>query len=135
MRLDNLLSLRRSAFVTTIDSNHELEVHLNLANRIQLSAVNQLWLTSPCSYSKRVRACGRGARCFFQEGGEMGALDRSLAASLAIDALQEPFQAGPPSPALSITRIAESNMRWSMAGGSVAGRASVHPFRPAAAFG
>ena len=44
MRLDNLLSIRRSAFVTTTDSDHEFEVHLNLASRMQLSGINQLWL-------------------------------------------------------------------------------------------
>src|SRR6185312_5968263 len=31
MRMDNLLALRRAAFVATTDSNHEFQVHLNLA--------------------------------------------------------------------------------------------------------
>jgi transposase InsO family protein len=44
MRLDNLLALRRSAFVATTDSDHELLVHLNLARRMQLSGINQLWV-------------------------------------------------------------------------------------------
>ena len=44
MRLDNLLALRRSAFVSTTDSDHELLVHLNLASRMQLSGINQLWV-------------------------------------------------------------------------------------------
>ena len=43
-RLDNLLALRRSAFVATTDSDHELEVHLNFASRMQLSGINQLWV-------------------------------------------------------------------------------------------
>ncbi len=44
MRLDNLLALRRSAFVATTDSDHELLMHLNLARRIQFSGINQLWV-------------------------------------------------------------------------------------------
>jgi transposase InsO family protein len=44
MRLDNLLALRRSAFVVTTNSDHELLVHLNLANRMQLGGINQLWV-------------------------------------------------------------------------------------------
>jgi putative transposase len=34
MRLDNLLSLRRSAFVSTTNSDHDFEVHVNLASRM-----------------------------------------------------------------------------------------------------
>lgn len=53
MRLDNLLALRRSAFVATTDSDHELLVHLNLASRMQLNGINQLWVadipSSDCS--------------------------------------------------------------------------------------
>ena len=44
MRLDNLLALRRAAFVATTDSDHELLVYLNLASRMQLSGINQLWV-------------------------------------------------------------------------------------------
>ncbi len=41
MQLDNLLALRRSAFVATTDSDHELLVHPNLARRIQLSGTTE----------------------------------------------------------------------------------------------
>ena len=41
MRLDNLLAIRPTAFVGTTDSNHDLEVHLNLAKRMQLSGINR----------------------------------------------------------------------------------------------
>jgi transposase InsO family protein len=44
MSLDNLLALRRSAFISTTDSDHDFEVHVNLACRMQLSGINQLWL-------------------------------------------------------------------------------------------
>ena len=44
MRDDNLLALQRKQFVMTTDSNHTLEIALNLARRMQLTAVNQLWV-------------------------------------------------------------------------------------------
>jgi putative transposase len=44
MREDNLLALQRKQYVMTTDSNHTLEIALNLARRMKLSAVNQLWV-------------------------------------------------------------------------------------------
>ena len=32
------------AFVVTTDSDHELEVYLNMASRMKLTGVNQLWV-------------------------------------------------------------------------------------------
>lgn len=44
MRQDNLLAVQPKAFVVTTDSDHELEVYLNLASRMKLSGMNQLWV-------------------------------------------------------------------------------------------
>lgn len=44
MREDNLLGLQPKRFVVTTDSNHSLEVAVNLARRMKLTAVNQLWV-------------------------------------------------------------------------------------------
>jgi transposase InsO family protein len=44
MREDNLLAVQPRAFVVTTDSHHELEVYLNLARRLKLSGINQLWV-------------------------------------------------------------------------------------------
>jgi len=44
MREDNLLGVQPRAFVVTTDSNHELEVYLNLAHRMKLTGINQLWV-------------------------------------------------------------------------------------------
>jgi putative transposase len=44
MRKDNLLALRRRRFVVTTNSSHKLEVYLNLARRMKLSAKDQLWV-------------------------------------------------------------------------------------------
>jgi len=44
MRADNLLAVQPKAFQVTTDSDHELEVYLNLARRMKLTGVNQLWV-------------------------------------------------------------------------------------------
>ncbi len=44
MREDNLLAVQPRAFVVTTDSHHQLEVYLNLASRMKLTGINQLWV-------------------------------------------------------------------------------------------
>jgi transposase InsO family protein len=44
MRQDNLLCLRRKAFVLTTDSRHNLPLYPNLARDIVPQRVNQLWV-------------------------------------------------------------------------------------------
>lgn len=44
MREDNLLAVRRRKFVRTTQSNHSLPVYLNLARRMTLTGINQLWV-------------------------------------------------------------------------------------------
>jgi putative transposase len=44
MREDNLLAVQPKAFVVTTDSDHDLEIYLNLASRMKLTGVNQLWV-------------------------------------------------------------------------------------------
>ena len=44
MREDNLLAVQPRAFVATTDAQHELEVYLNLASRLTLTGINQLWV-------------------------------------------------------------------------------------------
>ena len=44
MREDNLLCVRRRAFVVTTDSRHHLPVHPNLTRGWKPSAINQLWV-------------------------------------------------------------------------------------------
>jgi putative transposase len=44
MREDNLLSVRRRRFVLTTDSKHPWRMYPNLARRIQVSGINQLWV-------------------------------------------------------------------------------------------
>jgi putative transposase len=44
MREDNLLSLRRKAFVATTRSEHDCCIYPNLAARLSVSGTNQLWV-------------------------------------------------------------------------------------------
>jgi len=44
MREDRLLALQPRAFVSTTDSNHDQAVYLNLARRMKLTAIDQLWV-------------------------------------------------------------------------------------------
>ena len=44
MREDNLLCLRKRGFVRTTDSGHDLGVWLNLAARLELTGIDQLWV-------------------------------------------------------------------------------------------
>src|SRR5262249_59694383 len=45
MREDNLLAIQPRAFVVTTDSDHKLEVFLNLASRMKVTGINQLWVS------------------------------------------------------------------------------------------
>ena len=44
MREDNLLCLRKRKFVVTTDSNHNLRVYPNLAAKLDMAGIDQLWV-------------------------------------------------------------------------------------------
>lgn len=44
MREDNLLAIRHRAFVVTTQSQHSVQVYLNVAARMELTGINQLWV-------------------------------------------------------------------------------------------
>jgi putative transposase len=101
MREDNLLAIRGRRFVITTDSQHDLDVYLNLAGRMKLSGVNQLWVADLTyirlghefvylavvldAWSRRVVGW---------------ALDRTLAARLAVTALERAITGRQPQPGL-----------------------------------
>ena len=51
MREDNLLAVPPRAFVVSTDSDHEFEVSLNLARRMKLTGMKQLWVAKLASAS------------------------------------------------------------------------------------
>ena len=101
MAEDNLLCLRRRRFAVTTDSDHQLRVHLNLAARMELTGIDQLWVADITyirlaeqflylavvldAYSRRVVGW---------------ALDERLDAALAICALRQAIDARQPAPGL-----------------------------------
>ena len=44
MREDNLLAVQPRAFVVTTNSEHQSELYVNLARRLKLTGINQLWV-------------------------------------------------------------------------------------------
>jgi transposase InsO family protein len=44
MRADNLLAVRKRRFVFTTDSRHTCAIYSNLAGRMPLNGINQLWV-------------------------------------------------------------------------------------------
>ena len=99
MREDNLLAVQPRAFVVTTDSDHRFEVYLNLARRMKLSGVNQLWVAD-ITYIRLQRefvylAVILDAYSRKVVGWE---LDRTLAARLAIAALEKAIQQRRPPP-------------------------------------
>jgi putative transposase len=101
MREDNLLGLQRKRFVVTTDSNHTLEVALNLARRMKLTGINQLWvadITFLQVYSEYVfLAVVLDAYSRKVVGWE---LSRSLSSGLALRALEKAIAERQPAPGL-----------------------------------
>jgi putative transposase len=101
MREDNLLAVQPRSFVVTTDSDHEFEVHLNLAGRMKLTGVNQLWVAD-ITYIRLHRefvylAVILDAYSRKVVGWE---LDRTLAARLPIKALERAIAERVPPPGL-----------------------------------
>ena len=61
LREDQLLAVQSQSFVVTTNSEHELEVYLNLASWMKLTGIIQLW-TADITYLWLSRElCGKGA--------------------------------------------------------------------------
>jgi putative transposase len=101
MREDNLLAIRQRRFVLTTDSQHELEVYLNLAKRMKLTAANQLWIAD-LTYIRLNREFVYLAVVLDAWSRRVvgWALDRSLAARLTVTALERAVAARLPGPGL-----------------------------------
>ncbi len=101
IREDNLLAVQPKAFVVTTDSRHELEVYLNLAARMKLTGVDQLWVADitfirlHCEFVYLAVILDAYSRKVV--GWE---LDRTLAARLAIAALEKAIAERKPHPGL-----------------------------------
>jgi len=90
MREDNLLAVQPKSFVVTTDSDHELEVYLNLASRMKLTGINQLWVAD-ITYIRLCREFVFLAVILdgFSRKVVGWELDRTLAARLPLAALEK----------------------------------------------
>jgi transposase InsO family protein len=101
MREDNLLAVQPRAWVQTTDSRHELEVYLNLAARMKLTGINQLWVAD-ITYIRLAAEFVYLAVVLdaFSRKVVGWALGRTLAASLPVAALQQAIAQRQPPPGL-----------------------------------
>ena len=111
LREDNLLALRRKAFVLTTNSNHDRAVYANLVPGLSVTGVNQLWV-SDIPYFRLAREWvylvvvldAHSRRCIGWT------LDRTLDASLALNALKAPLPPDQRRKGLCITPTGACNM-------------------------
>jgi putative transposase len=101
MREDNLLAVGRSKFVITTNSRHDLAIHFNLAARMQLSGIDQLWVAD-LTYIRLQQAFVYLAVVLdaFSRRVVGWALDDSLHAPLALAALRKAIALRNPPPGL-----------------------------------
>jgi putative transposase len=99
MREDDLLALQPKRFVVTTDSKHELEVYLNLASRMKLTSINQLWVADITYIRLKAEFVYLAVILDAFSRKVVGwALDRTLASRLAIAALEQAIRKRQPRP-------------------------------------
>jgi transposase InsO family protein len=101
MREDNLLAVQRRQFVVTTNSNHELEVYLNLAYRMKLTGIDQLWVADITYIRLRAEFVYLAVILDGFSRKVVGwALERTLISRLATAALQQAIAKRQPRPGL-----------------------------------
>jgi putative transposase len=101
MREDNLLAVQPRAFVVTTDADHALEVALNLASRLTLTGMNQLWVADITYIRLRAEFVYLAVMLDAYSRKVVGwALDRTLAARLPMAALTHALAERHPPPGL-----------------------------------
>jgi len=101
MREDNLLCVRRRAFMVTTDSRHSLPIYPNLARAITPTAINQLWVADITYIRLRTEFVYLAVVLDAFSRRVIGwALGRTLEAGLAIAALRMALVERQPEPGL-----------------------------------
>jgi len=99
MRSDNLLAVRFRKFVLTTDSQHDCQVYVNLAARMTLTGINQLWVADITYIRLRAEFVYLAVVIDRFSRKAIGwALDRSLAARVAVAALRQAIASRQPPP-------------------------------------
>lgn len=101
MAQDNLLCLRKRRFVATTDSGHDLRVYLNLAARMELTGIDQLWVAD-ITYLRLAEEFAYLAVVLdaFSRRVVGWAVDERLDAGLAVAALRQALDLRQPAPGL-----------------------------------
>ena len=101
MREDNLLGVQPERFVVTTNSNHKLEIYLNLASRMKLTGVNQLWVADITYIRLKAEFVYLAVILDRFSRKVVGwALDRTLGNRLAVGALEQAIEKRQPPPGL-----------------------------------
>jgi transposase InsO family protein len=101
MREDNLLAMQPRAFVVTTDSDHKLDVYLNLASRMKLTGINQLWVSDITYIRLKSEFVYLAVILDGYSRKVVGwALERTLAARLPVAALEDAIGERQPQPGL-----------------------------------
>lgn len=98
---DNLLCIRRRRSVLTTDSRHDLRVYVNLAARLELSGIDQLWVADLTYIRLREQFLYLAVILDAFSRRVVGwALDDSLQVPLALAALRKALELRRPAPGL-----------------------------------
>jgi transposase InsO family protein len=101
MREDSLIGLQPRAFMVTTDSDHNLEVYLNLAGRMKLTGTNQLWVADITYIRLKIEFVYLAVILDGYSRKVVGwALERTLASRLPIAALEDAIAQRQPPPGL-----------------------------------
>jgi len=101
MREDNLLALQPKRFTVTTNSNHKLEIYLNLAARMKLTGINQLWVADITYIRLKAEFVYLAVILDGFSRKVVGwALDRTLAMRLTVGALEQAIERRQPNPGL-----------------------------------
>jgi putative transposase len=93
MQSDNLLALRTRKFILTTNSSHDYQVYLNLAARMTLTGINQLWVADITYIRLRAEFVFLAVVMDRFSRKVIGwALERTLAARVAVSALQQAIE-------------------------------------------
>src|SRR6202167_2165929 len=99
MREDNLLAIRYRKYILTTNSQHDCQVYLNLAARMTLTGVNQLWVADITYIRLRVEFVYLAVVIDRYSRKVIGwALSRSLSAEVAVQALRDAVARRQPAP-------------------------------------
>jgi putative transposase len=99
MREDNLLAIRHRKYILTTDAQHDCQVYLNLAGRMTVTGINQLWVADITYIRLRKEFVFLAVVIDRYSRKAIGwALSRSLSAAVALSALRQAIQRRQPPP-------------------------------------